>query len=508
MVLLELGVAEAISGDAAAAEEHLRRASFASGDPVVRARARRLLARMLLFTSAPGDAVAAARAAQRHLPADLADARAGLSAIELQAVRFGATDASDPAERLARARADAPTGGPGQRMLTAVASWDSAMRGGSASDACRLAREALRGGRLLTEDSGFTTFIAASTLIIAEADETVGLLEEMGAARRLSEPQRTAVQLLLGWNWLHRGELVEAEASLRRFLSDTVERGGTLQYGLGYARGFLTRVLIERGKVSEARELATMPLHLTPSSDPDLLHRVGLIEVLLAEARWDEAVAAIDDLRTRTRDVVNPAVAPVGSLTARALLGLGRVDEAIEAADAEIVLARTWGAPGGLGCSLRALGTALDAYGSPTCLDVLGEAVETTEGTSARVEHVKSLLALGSALRRRGRPGEARSLLRRAADLATVCGAVRQVERADAELAAAGGRRTTLAVEGPDALTPSERRVALLAAAGRTNREIAQELFVTPKTVEIHLSSTYRKLGIGSRRDLQTAGIS
>jgi len=61
------------------------------------------------------------------------------------------------------------------------------------------------------------------------------------------------------------------------------------------------------------------------------------------------------------------------------------------------------------------------------------------------------------------------------------------------------------ALSGVDSLTPSERRVADLAAAGRTNRDVAQELFVTPKTVEVHLSNAYRKLGIRSRRELAGA---
>ena len=78
-------------------------------------------------------------------------------------------------------------------------------------------------------------------------------------------------------------------------------------------------------------------------------------------------------------------------------------------------------------------------------------------------------------------------------------------EHARAELHAAGARPRASALSGPESLTPSERRVADLAAEGQTNRDIAQALFVTPKTVEVHLSNAYRKLGIGSRRELEKA---
>jgi DNA-binding NarL/FixJ family response regulator len=60
-------------------------------------------------------------------------------------------------------------------------------------------------------------------------------------------------------------------------------------------------------------------------------------------------------------------------------------------------------------------------------------------------------------------------------------------------------------LSGLESLTPSERRVAELAAQGPTNREIAQALFVTPKTVEVHLSHVYRKFGISSRSQLASA---
>jgi DNA-binding NarL/FixJ family response regulator len=92
--------------------------------------------------------------------------------------------------------------------------------------------------------------------------------------------------------------------------------------------------------------------------------------------------------------------------------------------------------------------------------------------------------------------------LRQALDAAEACGAATLAAGVRSELYAAGGRPRTTALRGPDALTPSERRVAERAAAGQTNRAIAEALFVTPKTVELHLRNAYRKLGASRRGDL------
>jgi DNA-binding NarL/FixJ family response regulator len=100
---------------------------------------------------------------------------------------------------------------------------------------------------------------------------------------------------------------------------------------------------------------------------------------------------------------------------------------------------------------------------------------------------------------------EAKEPLRAALQLAEACGAQPLVEQVRSELYAAGARPRTSALAGVAALTARESRVARLAAEGRTNREIAQTLFVTPKTVEVHLSSAYRKLEIRSRRELAGA---
>ncbi|MDP8909772.1 MAG: helix-turn-helix transcriptional regulator, partial [Chloroflexota bacterium] len=90
-------------------------------------------------------------------------------------------------------------------------------------------------------------------------------------------------------------------------------------------------------------------------------------------------------------------------------------------------------------------------------------------------------------------------------ELAHICGAAPLVERAREELVATGARPRRIMRTGIDALTASERRVAAMAAEAMTNREIAQALFVTTRTVEVHLTHAYQKLDITSRDELPAA---
>jgi DNA-binding NarL/FixJ family response regulator len=138
-------------------------------------------------------------------------------------------------------------------------------------------------------------------------------------------------------------------------------------------------------------------------------------------------------------------------------------------------------------------------------IELLTEATSTLGESEARLEHARTLIDLGAAVRRTGRRGEAKQLLAEAMDLAHRCGATAEVERAHAELLAAGARPRRVALGGADALTPSERRVAQMAANGMANKEIAQALFVTLRTVETHLSHAYDKLEISSRQELTRA---
>jgi DNA-binding CsgD family transcriptional regulator len=130
--------------------------------------------------------------------------------------------------------------------------------------------------------------------------------------------------------------------------------------------------------------------------------------------------------------------------------------------------------------------------------DLLSASVTALDGSSWRLEHAYSLVELGAALRRAGRRREFREPLHAGMELAHECGAI------PSSLARARScwRPRRVVRTGVDALTASERRVAGMAADGMTNREIAQALFVTTRTVEVHLTHAYQKLDISSREAL------
>jgi DNA-binding CsgD family transcriptional regulator len=231
------------------------------------------------------------------------------------------------------------------------------------------------------------------------------------------------------------------------------------------------------------------------------MFRDAEIELLLLEGRAEEALAAADRYLELSDWRKSPAFSPRLATRARALLLLDRGDEAIADLEAEVERAERWGASGALGRSLRILGEARGDDGG----DELERAIGLLRDSPMRLELARALAAHGALLRRRRMPTESREPLREAFELAEACGAEPLAQTVRTELRASGLRPRSAALSGPASLTASERRVADLAAAGQTNKQIAQELFVTPKTVEVHLSNAYRKLDISGRRELAGA---
>jgi DNA-binding CsgD family transcriptional regulator len=228
------------------------------------------------------------------------------------------------------------------------------------------------------------------------------------------------------------------------------------------------------------------------------------VRAAIRAARGDRA-GALADLRA-TAEIFAPLEAGPRFSHWRSSLALllpeSEHEEAVALAAEELSLARAVESPRAEGVALRTLGL---LRGGEEGVAALRESAAVLHGSVAQLELARSLAELGAALRRGNQRAEARELLREAADLAQRCGAERLEERVHEELRVAGARPRRRALSGAAALTPGERRVAAAAAAGATNREIAQDLFVSLRTVEMHLTNAYRKLDISSRSELAGA---
>jgi DNA-binding CsgD family transcriptional regulator len=245
-----------------------------------------------------------------------------------------------------------------------------------------------------------------------------------------------------------------------------------------------------------------------PPDDPqdieDVLRLYSLAELRLAQSRPREALEAaltVGDIGERTVGFLG--YCPWRGVAVQSLLLVGERDRAREIAHEALARAERTDVLHERIRARRFLGLAEQGTKG---VRHLRAAVGLGADAPPRLETMRALVDLGAALRRENRRSEAREPLERASDMARRGGLLALSERARIELAAAGARpRREALLSGPASLTPSERRIAELAATGQSNREIAQALFVTPKTVEYHLRNAYRKLDIQTRGELSEA---
>lgn len=203
-----------------------------------------------------------------------------------------------------------------------------------------------------------------------------------------------------------------------------------------------------------------------------------------------------------TAGIGSPVVAPWWYDAAQVLAELGRPAEGLDLVEQVTAAVQRWGTARAQGMLAHARGVLIP--GDPG-IDELVEAARLLDGTPGRLEHARTEYELGRRLLDRGDSEGARERLRRAIDIAVLCGDRLLLDQALPVLAAAGGRLRHSTESRTDALSGSERQVADRAAGGATNRQIAEALFLTQRTVEFHLTSVYRKLGISGRDGLATA---
>ena len=408
-------------------------------------------------------------------------------------------------QRAARLRERVEAGELDGAMALLVAATEGTMAGDSAERAAALAMRAIEGLRadpILAVAVGFATRCLTVADHVDDAERI--LSATIDDARRQRANYRMGPVLAFRSDLhFHTGALREAVADARAALTSYAHAGRLSVLGSTAA---LVQALVERGALEAAdAALEAAGAHGPPETIGDsytgtlLLSARSRLHLAQGDARAGLAGALEVGRRQAAMREPNPAAVDWRTHAALAYASLDQPDTAIELAREDLELARRFGAPRAIGSALRTLGV----IGHD--LDRLHEAVDVLAASTARLEHARALADLGTALRHRRRIVEAREPLRQALDLATGCGAAPLAERARTELLIAGARPRRPQLNGVAALTTNERRVAAMAADGRSNREIAQALYVSHKTVEKHLTAAYRKLGASAREELAGA---
>jgi DNA-binding CsgD family transcriptional regulator len=299
----------------------------------------------------------------------------------------------------------------------------------------------------------------------------------------------------------------EGREALSMFLAEVEMRAGRLDTARGYARELVaarSMVATYQGDVELARKLADRGLARSEAQGDALVASanrtaLGFLEFSLGhnEAAVQHFQPAVErflrgdggDPGLRHNIIVPDAV--------EALVALGRLGEAEallgawERAGETFDRARIHATAARCRALLAAASGDLDA-----ALHQAKEALEHHRGLPVPFERARTLIVLGTLHRRAKHKAVARTALAEAVEILEGMGAPIWAERARTELGRIGGRAAS------DGLTPTERRVADLVAEGRSNKEVAEALFVSVRTVEANLTRVYAKLGIRSRTEL------
>jgi DNA-binding CsgD family transcriptional regulator len=300
----------------------------------------------------------------------------------------------------------------------------------------------------------------------------------------------------------HTGRLADAVDEMRAAIAirDSVSRGAVSPSSW---EGTLIRAELARGEIVAAEAILAsvgameqwQPFYYAPV----LLAGRGLVRAHLGDLEGALADHRESGRRQAEFEVINPADNPWRSRAALLCHRLDRQGEAEELVREELALARTWGAPGAIGVTLSALGRVTSD------IEPLAESLALLENTPSRLPYAASAFHLGL-MHRASHRSDARAFLEIAHRVATECGADRLAEQSAQALTRVAGRRPNAPKFGAEALTAQERRIAERAALGAGNRQIAEELFLTLRTVEHHLTAVYRKLGVEGRAGLAGLG--
>ena len=503
-ILSELGRYEVAAMEFEAAEAHLRACLSSGAGLATRSDAASTLGRLAILSGgryAQDAADALASLAGELAPSDR-ERSLEISSQLLMVTTSVRQLRPEIDSRLRRFR-DQSRGHPGFEAVARIhTAHEQLVRGGSAEQAADEVQAALAGGipPAAVTNAGF---LAVQALRLAERYEVALDLLDLAYQRARSEGhtarqgvihgQRAAIALATG---SLADAQVEAETGLRMVQ--------TPHFVVPQLAAVAIMVGVERGDLAAANELAR-----TGEALGHLAERTYGADFLIARGRLRIAEGqvreGISDLRWCGERLQELGLVWPGewrAALAAALVSIGEQEAAATLAHRQLATARQVGAPAALGMSLRAAAVSSD---DDQRLGLLEQAVAVLERSGSRLQLAYALAELGGELSRAGRRREGREAQRKAIEVADQCGAIALAQRTQVELHAGPGRRPRTRQTGRGALTAAEWRVCRQAAEGASNREIAQALFVTEKTVERHLGGAYQKLGIRSRFQLPQA---
>ncbi len=512
-LLLDLGLAEFSAGQADW-HEHLRMAVDAADDDTTRVAAALLFANALRWHERTAEAIEVCDGVAARLDGRDPEGRSTLEAMAVVCGVLDATNAPAVADRtgalLARAAEQSAP-----RQCLAAAAYVAALLNEPADQVADLALRGLAAGsetRPAPDDppwlpgGAFRHPSAVVTLLWAERYDAAQALADAAVAEAQASANGIILPAVLAqraWLALRRGDLTAAEADACAVLDASGPPAPPILRHR--ATSVVVDVLVERGDLDKAeRTLEHVAADLAGKAVTAHVLRHSRGRLRLAQGRFEEALGDFRAVGEITIGGVapSPCYLPWRSDAALAILALGDPEAARRLGEEELKLARAFGAPRALGVALRAAGIVAGGQDGEA---LLREAIDVLVGPDNRLEHARAQADLGALLRRRDHRADARHVLRQAIDTAHHLGATALAQRAETELRSTGAKPRRVRLTGLEALTASERRIAELAANGLTNRQIAQTLFVTDRTVEGHLTHVFAKLGVTTRTALPAA---
>jgi DNA-binding CsgD family transcriptional regulator len=435
-----------------------------------------------------------------------------IAVVMLAEATYQAFYAADADAMLATARRATELAAPDNARATILAGLALGMaqifagEGGDGTEAIRDAVRRLEGSDELRDDPRIAVWAAFGPLWLREAEAGRTLYERALQLVRARTAVGALPELLVhvARDWAATTDWPAAHAAYSEAIA--LARESEQDVALGFALAGIAWLEARQGREEAARAHAAEGREVCARAGvaaQELWTIAALGDLELGLGRPEAALQHYEewDARLQGHGIADPDLSP-GVELVETLVRVGRTDDAAAVAERYHASAEAKGQPWALARAARARGLTASEDAFEQAFE---EAAALHDQTPDLYEAARTRLAYGARLRRSGRRARAREELRAAIGMFDRLGAAPWADAARTELGATGATARRRDPTTLDELTPQELQVAFLLADGRTTREAAAAMFLSPKTIEYHLRNVYRKLDVRTRVDLAAA---